>query len=441
MNYDDCFRIKITITGVGESCKFKMTVLVCRYLCKGKRKFFLIPIILFALVQMYIIYQRIVYPAKVFTPWQCKSRRSTRYIERRTENISCRGNDTKLILFYNTWFSAKPWWGMDSNESFLADCPSKKCRISYDIDDIGQSDVVVFHVGHKVDTPRWEEIQQIHKYRCSHQRMAVFTQESLLHPDIADVSFIPKGFFNWTLTFKSTSDFPIPYGHFFPLKSPGSISKQINYAKGKNKLVAWAVSNCGTTREKYVKVLVKHIKVDIYGKCSGVYGQNNKCPRGVSNCDELFATYKFYLAFENAACTDYVTEKFWRTLDLKVVPIVLAKDIYSPIAPPGSFISAQDFPSVKDLAEYLLYLDQNHTAYNEYFQWRQKFESEKKPLPQFACDICEALHDECLQPKVIDDLKSFWNRSTDCEGWELSLLKLIMTSKKDRLGYSTRFFD
>ena len=405
--------------------------------CRSPFKGIILLVVALTLILLYIACKRVLYPAKVFQPWSCESTTlATKWIGK-GEGRTCLDNGTKLILFYNTWFRGKPWWGIDSNESFFADCPSNKCRISYDVNDIGQSDVAIFHFGHTVDTPKWQEIEQIHKYRCPHQRMAVLTQESLLHPDIADISFIPHGFFNWTLTFKRTSDFPIPYGHYFPLLIPQRV--HVNYAQGKDKLVAWAVSNCGKTREKYVKELVKHINVDIYGKCSSVYGQHKKCPpSGVSQCDERLRTYKFYLAFENAACTDYVTEKFWRTLDWKVVPIVLAKDIYSPVAPPGSFISVQDFPSVKALAKYLLYLDKNDTAYNEYFHWRQKFGSHKKHMPQFACDICEALHDNCLQPKVYHDMTTFWNRSADCEEKELSLLKLIKASSKDQWGWSSR---
>ena len=425
------------------SGKFRMKTLFFRCSLAAKRRHMILITVLCVLasvlLSMKVIYERVLYPARLLSPWQCKP------VERsqKTANVSHENNSTKLILFYNTWFGRKPWWGMDSNESFLAGCPSMKCRIAYDVDDIGQSDAVIFHLGYKGDTPRWEEIQQIHQYRCSYQRIAILTQESLLHPDIADISFIPKGFFNWTLTFKRTSDFPLPYGHFFPLQLPAaSTSNDTNYAEGKDKLVAWAVSNCGPQpRGIYVKELLKHIQVDVYGKCGSVYGQNNKCSRGSQECVELFKTYKFYLSFENAACTDYVTEKFWNTLDWRVVPVVLAKDIYIPIAPPGSFISVQDFPSVKALALYLQYLDKNDTAYNQYFQWRRKFGSQRKHMPQFACHICKALHEEHLQPKVYHELDSFWNRTSDCESHERSLRKLIMESKKGRWGYSTRFFD
>ena len=53
--------------------------------------------------------------------------------------------------------------------------------------------------------------------------------------------------------------------------------------------------------------------------------------------------YKFYLAFENALCPDYVTEKFFRTLKLPVVPIVMGGDNYENLVPPGSFIDVNNF--------------------------------------------------------------------------------------------------
>ena len=53
--------------------------------------------------------------------------------------------------------------------------------------------------------------------------------------------------------------------------------------------------------------------------------------------------YKFYLAFENALCPDYVTEKFFRTLKLPVVPVVMGGDNYKNLVPPGSFIDVNNF--------------------------------------------------------------------------------------------------
>ncbi|KAH3882514.1 hypothetical protein DPMN_006454 [Dreissena polymorpha] len=55
--------------------------------------------------------------------------------------------------------------------------------------------------------------------------------------------------------------------------------------------------------------LSKFIDVDIYGACGKL-----ECPRGERRCfDMLNKDYKFYLAFENSNCVDYITEKFFVT--------------------------------------------------------------------------------------------------------------------------------
>ena len=55
--------------------------------------------------------------------------------------------------------------------------------------------------------------------------------------------------------------------------------------------------------------------------------------------------YKFYIAFENSICRDYVTEKFYNTLLFNTVPIVYSGANFSAIAPKGSYINIHDFPT------------------------------------------------------------------------------------------------
>ncbi len=38
---------------------------------------------------------------------------------------------------------------------------------------------------------------------------------------------------------------------------------------------------------------------------------------------KLLQDYKFYLAFENTYCRDYISEKFWNALKQDIVPIVM----------------------------------------------------------------------------------------------------------------------
>ncbi len=110
-------------------------------------------------------------------------------------------------------------------------------------------------------------------------------------------------------------------------------------------------------REVYVRELQKYINVDIYGQCGDLSG----CPRSEGNdCPKRLATkYKFYLAFENAICEEYVTEKFTRTMTYPTVPIVMGGADYSSFAPENSHINVFDFQSAEHLAKYLLYLDKH----------------------------------------------------------------------------------
>ena len=69
-----------------------------------------------------------------------------------------------------------------------------------------------------------------------------------------------------------------------------------------------ASNNFRNGRLAYARELGKYINVDIFGACGP-----NRCPRTNSNkCFQLLdEDYKFYLAFENSNCKDYITEKFF----------------------------------------------------------------------------------------------------------------------------------
>ena len=136
--------------------------------------------------------------------------------------------------------------------------------------------------------------------------------------------------------------------------------KYIIYREEKTGLVFWVVSHCPTMskREIYVKALQRFIPVDIYGRCGNMTG----CPKQEGNaCHKRLARkYKFYLAFENAVCQDYVTEKFTDTIFYPTVPVVLGGSDYKSWAPDHSYVNVFDFPNPKALAEYLIHLDKNN---------------------------------------------------------------------------------
>ncbi|XP_041706014.1 alpha-(1,3)-fucosyltransferase 10-like [Coregonus clupeaformis] len=106
---------------------------------------------------------------------------------------------------------------------------------------------------------------------------------------------------------------------------------------------------------------MKHIQVDSYGQCL----HNKDLPphlRDLTAMEEQ-AFYQI-LAFENAICDDYITEKLWRPLKLGVVPV----DHRAPIvAEQQEFVVVLVEPPEK-LALYLKRLDEVNGEYANYLE-------------------------------------------------------------------------
>lgn len=123
--------------------------------------------------------------------------------------------------------------------------------------------------------------------------------------------YVPKDVFNWTATYRHDSDIVTPYEKWVYYNPAVTQVEKLNwnYASRKTKQVAWFVSNCNTRnrRLEYAHMLSKSIKVDIYGACGQL-----ECPKIDKECFKMLKNdYKFYLAFENMNCADYITEKFF----------------------------------------------------------------------------------------------------------------------------------
>ncbi|KAI8781812.1 glycoprotein 3-alpha-L-fucosyltransferase A, partial [Biomphalaria glabrata] len=157
--------------------------------------------------------------------------------------------------------------------------------------------------------------------------------------------------------------------------------------------------------------------LDLYGKCGG-----KKC-RG-TYCYDTLSNYKFFFTFENSNCKDYITEKFWSALLRRQVPVVFGGSSsldYAKIAPPHSYIRVKDFKDVKSLVDYLRYLEQNETAYNEYLDWTVDHDvySEVPARRKWWCNLCEALHNKSKPAQVYTDI-SGWMQDDQCPQWSVS---------------------
>jgi hypothetical protein len=112
-----------------------------------------------------------------------------------------------------------------------------------------------------------------------------------------------------------------------------------------------------------------YIPIDSYGRCL-----RNKQAVDVRSNALIYSSYKFVIAIENSNCEDYVTEKLIQAFASTSIPIIASrngKPDYSHFAPNYSYINVYDFKSMKELADYLIYLSNNETAYNEYLWFRQ----------------------------------------------------------------------
>ncbi|KAH9278310.1 Glycoprotein 3-alpha-L-fucosyltransferase A [Echinococcus granulosus] len=75
----------------------------------------------------------------------------------------------------------------------------------------------------------------------------------------------------------------------------------------RRRLIAWAVSDHqpNNNRAEYASAIAKFIPVDIYGS------KGRQLPHNAEAFHLLSLDYKFYLAFENANCRNYITEKVY----------------------------------------------------------------------------------------------------------------------------------
>ncbi|KXJ30096.1 Alpha-(1,3)-fucosyltransferase 5 [Exaiptasia diaphana] len=178
-------------------------------------------------------------------------------------------NISKRILFYTSWFGKIPW---PLNGPLKLPCPHK-CSITYNKNELAFSNAVVFHDS-DIDDPRSLKRISESLRRRAQQRWVYYTHEN---PHNVHNPAPFNGIFNWTVTYRSDSDIPRPYGHYNTLQHGERILNEnntINYAKGKDKLIAWAVSHCGTIRDKVAKKLHEFVPVTVIGKCSNLFNQD-----------------------------------------------------------------------------------------------------------------------------------------------------------------------
>ncbi|XP_021370474.1 alpha-(1,3)-fucosyltransferase C-like isoform X2 [Mizuhopecten yessoensis] len=202
-----------------------------------------------------------------------------------------------------------------------------------------------------------------------------------------------KNVFNWTFTYRRDSDILQTYSGFISVPTKISISNITELWKTKDRIAAWMVSHCHThsKREKYANLLRKTTDIHVYGGC----GQF-KCPSSnADNCMGLLQKhYRYYLAFENSLCLDYVTEKGFKTYvySPSTIPVMRGGSNYSLFFPPGSYINTNDFNTAENLGKAMNGISTGKNNFRKFFAWKQAITVDKTLHHKQWCSLCERIH-------------------------------------------------
>ncbi|XP_067660155.1 4-galactosyl-N-acetylglucosaminide 3-alpha-L-fucosyltransferase FUT5-like [Haliotis asinina] len=328
--------------------------------------------------------------------------------------------DTKVIL----WYIPTRYHPVMARLHPLRGCPESRCRVTTNRAFYNQSEALIFTaqlldkippeklknqvwVLHNHESPKWsKETMHFHNEHWSSK-------------------------FNWTMDYRADADIRAPYA-IFQMENGTYLKREREPSRNYSQIwslkegaVAWVVSSCKTMsrRMEYVQEMSKYIQIDIYGHCG-----NKQCPRSEdeSCLNILSKKYKFYLAFENALCKDYITEKFFHYYNSDMIIVARGGGNYSDVAPPGTFINAADFESPQRLAQYLNDLADNERDYVDILRRKNQYQpiAEEYPIVRNGhivymtyhydamamCDLCERLWHAERYKSVYTDIGKWFDK-------------------------------
>ena len=207
-------------------------------------------------------------------------------------------------------------------ESFLNPslCPVHECYITYNWTNFNRTDVIMFHL-YASDWNKW-----IPSYKEQNQ---IWVFSHIESPSNTHIEKDPQKMriyqekMNWSASYRRDSNIYFPYGLYMSneLISEWNISKWrfVSIYQNKQniqnkKLVTAMISNCHNHNKRMdlIQELRKYVLVDNLTPNLECATATWNCPRFTDHCfKQLADNYKFFLAFENSNCADYITEKFY----------------------------------------------------------------------------------------------------------------------------------
>ncbi|CAI6000736.1 unnamed protein product [Closterium sp. NIES-64] len=161
-----------------------------------------------------------------------------------------------------------------------------------------------------------------------------------------------------------------------------------------------------------LKELSRHMEVHSYGRClNNMPYKTDKLP--------VLAQHLFSFAFENTCEGDYVTEKYWQCLVAGSIPVVIGAPNIANFAPsPNSYLEIKSLEDVPRVAQQMVTLAGNQTAYDEMLAWKKDGPSQAfianmdLSAVHSSCRLCIFLADR-IRRKDLDAAKT--RRPCRCE--------------------------
>ena len=327
------------------------------------------------------------------------------------------------ILLWTTFFGQMLWYE-ESKNVFTEICNSD-CTLTANKSEIESADAIVFHLN---DITWGGHVRNIigypfPKYRRPDQVWILHNLEPIT---MVWGSFsVWQGLFNWTWSYPRGSDIFAPYGQMRRLTaeesanlySPEKVKSILNhdYFGAKTKAAGVTmISHCTDESQRYklIEKLRNYLDIDVFGGC----GQ--PCPGGYASCVDMLKPYKFYFALENSDCRDYVSEKYWRSLEREQIPVVAWKLPMEDLVIPNSFINVYDFTDLEEAGVYIKKVSENRTLYNSYFKWKEEYIIDPH---NGYCTLCDKLKDSSMPSQVYNDMNG-WITSAGCPQATVSII-------------------
>ncbi|KAK3867019.1 hypothetical protein Pcinc_027488 [Petrolisthes cinctipes] len=355
------------------------------------------------------------------------------------DHISCTirgrfrsGHVPLAVIYVGNLFVKAGWYREHMRDIHEGRC-AFPCRVTTDLTKIQTANAVLIHL---LSIKSREKLLQDLAPRDPTQPWIMFEPET---PFNGNVFFFNEyhtlnGIFNRTMHYRRDSDIQLLHGfivrrgeeaNLLPpsWRRPPLLHDQNTNYTSRHLAVAF-ISNCNdhSWRLKYIQALQDHTgsSVHVVGKCGTIKcGQSMYAFHGYRvDLDQCLShaghNYLFYLAFENALCEDYVTEKLYNLMYYPIVPVVYGAADYTKLLPPHSYINAMDYKP-QQLAQRLLYLASHIEEYKEYLAWRQYYQPSTVGGSRILCDLCTRLHHPGLyQYNVVQDFKDWYVTKARC---------------------------